>query len=86
MAKRNSEPKFLPCVATHYRNVMKTQLRRVIDIRECIVDQHNGSLVPEIVESLDRLETQVFETLQLLDAKCSKPEFTTVDEPTPIAE
>lgn len=82
MSKRNTAPSFLPCVATHYRNVLKTMLARVGDVREGMEERH-GYLAPECMLEIEQLGEQCRRALIALDARSSKPEFT---NPAPEAD
>lgn len=70
--KKVTDPKFLPCVSTHYRNVMLTKLKQVTDIQESI-SEHNGHLVPGLMESLDSLVKETTRVLEILNTNSSKP-------------
>lgn len=74
MAKRNVEPKFLPCVGTHYRNVTETMVKRLADVEEGILE-HNGHLEPQILEALEQAKVKVLDLVLALDAKSSKKKY-----------
>lgn len=80
MPRKKSEPSFLPCVATHYRNVMQTKMRQFTDLRECIVEKYHGSLVEGLPEELDALFAQTEKVFRILDARSSKPTIVTVTD------
>lgn len=74
MAKRNVEPRFLPCVATHYRNVTVNMSKKLADVQDGITE-HNGHLAPEIMDALVEAQRKITELALLLDARSSKRMF-----------
>lgn len=82
MAKRSTEPKFLPCVATHYRNVTVNMAKKVADIREQLTEKYNGHCAPDVMDALEKAQIAVQDALLALDAKSSKPIFSESTEDT----
>lgn len=83
MSKRNVEPKFLPCMATHFLHVTVNMSKKLEAMKDKMIEA-NGYCAPECLEASDKVQLALVEFALALEKRASKKLISGEDDELPM--